>query len=60
MLQLAEVKKKAPTNQKQDKKSIKVFQIKMIPFPEKKNCFHKTGDNSVRRISHPDSVRAQW
>lgn len=36
MLQLAEVKKKkkrAPTNQKQNNKGIKVFQIKMIPLP---------------------------
>lgn len=34
MLQLAEVKKKAPPrHQKQNKKSIKVFQIKMIPLP---------------------------
>lgn len=54
MLQLAEVKKKkAPTNQKQNKKGIKVFQIKIIPCLKKKNCFHKTGDNSVRRIFTP-------
>lgn len=33
MLQLAEVKKKPPPHQKQNKKSIKVFQIKMIPLP---------------------------